>query len=183
MKRSCVFLVVTFSLAVLPAYGRLIIEDFEEGAGGGFDPAFNHTFVPHPGIVTPWWAFTTSYFAQDSYALVLAPVIDEVTFNLDPGEYVDWAGVRMDDECDGTCTVFAVIGTNDSRTFSASDDSWGPYDTTGLDLGEIIMVYLSSYHGAFDDLMIHVVPEPTTLPLLALGAVLATLYKRRRPAE
>lgn len=102
----------------------------------------------------------------------LAPAEDDVTFNLAPGEYVDWAGVTLLDYCGTGCTQFEVVGTEGSMTFqNTTVGEQETYDTTGLDLGEIVTVHLRSYEGLFNDLMINVVPEPATLELLMIGVL------------
>lgn len=145
-------------MTVAPAHGEIIVEDFDSNGSGGFDPAFNHWlyFPGEPGEPGYW----EIGFYGGSYVLWLYPATDEITFNLDEGDYADWGCVTLADWCGIGCTTAEFIGTLDSVTFSNEYIGELEYfDTTGLELGEIVMVRLTSYEGFFDDLSLNVVPR------------------------
>jgi hypothetical protein len=165
--------IVLAGVLASPLRGAILVEDFEDGGAGGFDPAFKHQLLPVPPN-------TEAYWELDGAVLWLYPAIDEVTFNLAPGQHVEWASVTLvDHDPGGSITGVEFVGTAGSVTFPAVQVGVEEtYDTTGLNLGEIQMIRLASYEGWFDDLTIDVVPEPATAMLLALTGL--ALPRRRR---
>jgi hypothetical protein len=156
-QRIPTMVAAVFAMISAPAYGELIVEDFESNGGGGFDPAFNHLlYYPGDPGEPGYWDID---FYWGSYVLWLYPATDEITFNLAEGEYAAWGSVMLGDFCGVGCTTAEFIGTLDSVTFS-NEFIGEPeyYDTTGLELGEIIIVRLTSYEGLFDDLTVEVLP-------------------------
>ncbi len=160
------------------------VEDFEypKPASNTFtNGVFQHNIVPHAGMQpgSEHWDISDAGPPPSGNALDLWPAVDEVTFNLAAGEYVDYAAVDAIDW--GGNTTFEVIGTLGTYSVPFTYNGmnhWTTVDTTGQNLGEITMIKLSSYEGAFDNLTINVVPEPTTLLLLSFGG-LALMRKRR----
>lgn len=176
MRATAITALVTI-LALAPAgsaVADILIEDFEDpGGGGAFDPAFNHVLHDVGDPNSP------GFWELDGEVLWLYPATDEVTFNLGPGEYVDWAEVTLADFCGVGCTSVEFIGTAGSMLFeNVSVSAEETYNTTGLGLGEITGVVLTSYEGRFDNLTINVVPEPATAVLLTLTSA---LRRRRGP--
>ena len=160
------------------------VEDFEyatPGSNSFTNGIFNHNILP------PIWGqsgdehWEISDFGPypSGTALELCPAIDEITFNLGPGEYVDYAAVDCADYASNT--TFEVIGTLGTYSVLIESDFWNDWDfvdTTGQTLGEITMIKLISDEAAFDNLTINVVPEPTTLLLLGLGTLGLTRKRR-----
>ena len=177
------FFVLIISLVLSsPAGAALYVEDFEYETPAQNDFAngvFQHSILPpaggQPG--SEWWLITNDFVNPppiSGNALFLAPAIDEITFDLGVGEYVNYAAIDFVDW--GGNTTFEVIGTLDTYSVSILPGNWTSADTSGQNLGQITMVKLSSYEGAFDNLTINVVPEPATFLLFGFGA--AFLRKR-----
>ncbi|GAG80673.1 unnamed protein product [marine sediment metagenome] len=171
------FALITCLMLSSPAPAVVYVENFEDDSNptepGFASSIFNHNILPVDG-----WGLLDDVGPPfpSGYALYLWPAIDEITFDLGPGEYVDYAAIDFQDW--GGATTFDVIGTLDSFSVQTSSSAWQTVDTTGQNLGQITMVRLSSYEGGFDNLTINVVPEPATILLFGLGT-LAVLRKRR----
>jgi hypothetical protein len=158
------------------------VEDFEyeKPAQNDFtNGIFQHSIELKPPLDYLFWDITDDSVPPppDCNFLLLAPAIDEITFALDPGEYVDYASIEF---CDyANSTIFEVTGTLGRYTSEIfwNGGTWESADTCGQPLGQITMIRLISSEGGFDNLTINVVPEPSTLLLLSLGA--AFLRKRR----
>ena len=164
-----------------PAIAVQYTEDFDYATTSNSftDGIFQHNIVPVSGYPDAYWDISDYELPPSSKALQLWPAIDEITFNLAPGEYVDYVAIDSVDQ-DGD-TTFEVIGTLDTYSvpiISIGWNSWVSVNTTGQNLGEITMIRLSSYEGAFDNLTINVVPEPATLLLFSLGGLI--LRRRHR---
>ena len=95
---------------------------------------------------------------------------------MEPGQYVDYA--RVDLVNGGGSNSFEAIGQGSYIVQDTPFLQWQTADTTGQDLGQITMVKLLAYEGAFDNLTINVVPEPFSLVLLGIGGLI--LAHRRR---
>lgn len=184
-KLDNLFLALIIGLILTaPAMAVQHVEDFEyetPGSNSFTNGVFQHNILPptggQPG--SEHWEISDVGLPPSGNALDLWPAIDEITFNLDPGEYVDYAAVDSVDW--GGNTTFEVIGTLDTYLVSIISGSWNDWvsvDTTGQNLGEITMVKLISNEGAFDNLTINVVPEPATLLLLGLGSLGLTRKQR-----
>jgi hypothetical protein len=178
------------------AVAELYVEDFEYEKPGRNDftnGVFQHNILPIPPLNLPVWDI--SNFGSppaDSNALDLWPAIDEITFDLGPGEYIDYVSLDVISwAADTTVEVYHDVYFNNGSSTQGEleiqcmpDHGWNSEDTGFLrdiyldcDRIEIYKVILSSSEGGFDNLTINVVPEPATLLLFGLGA--AFLRKRR----
>lgn len=173
------FFVLIISLMLSsPAVALMYVEDFEYDKPDQNDftnGVFNHNIMPMPPLNSPFWDISDFGSPPSGNALDLWPAADEVTFNLSLGEYVDYVSIDFIDWLGDT--TFEVFGTLDTYSVSILPGGWTSADTSGQNLGQITMVKLSSYEGAFDNLTINVVPEPATFLLFGLGA--AFLRKKR----
>ena len=70
---------------------------------------FQHNIVPMPGLGSIGWEISDFGSPPSGNALGLWPAIDEITFNLDPGDYVDYIAIDSVDW--GGNTTFEVIGS------------------------------------------------------------------------
>jgi len=157
-----------------PALSVLYVEDFEDDSNpslpGFASEIFQHNIVPIPGVGYAVWEISDIVSPPSGNALNLWPALDEITFDLGPGEYVDYASIDFADWGGGT--TFRVIGTLGTYSAFAPMQGWGSANTDEPIFGQITMIKLSSFEGGFDNLTINVVPEPATLLLLGLGAAL-----------
>ena len=188
-----IILSVCFSLLILfstPALCVQYVEDFEDdsnpGQHGFASEVFQHNMLPpeggQPGDED--WEITARGALRPN-VLRMYPAIDEVTFSLNPGEYVDYVGVDFIDWSTGGYTTFEAIGTLGTYSSTTSEwmdpmePDWPFVDTSQANIGQITMVKLITAEGGFDNLVINVVPEPTTLSL-AVVLLLAIAIRQRR---
>jgi len=186
-------LVVSFILSS-PAVAEIYLEDFnyEKPDQNDFtNGVFNHSIEELPPLDIPLWDISDEWSPPDGTALNLWPAVDEITFNLDPGEYIDYVSVDVISWADDTTVkvyydVYFNGGSTQGETIAEIPSGWDwgyplefdPGDFFyGEDRIEIYEVILSSSQAGFDNLTINVVPEPATLLLFGIGA--AFLQKRR----
>jgi len=181
-KIDKMFLVLIISLLMsAPAIATQYTEGFEyhtPDSNTFTSGIFQHNIVPMPPVDYTSWDISTFGSPPSGNALDLWPAIDEVTFDLNQGEYIDYASIQLSDYSNGT--TFEVTGSLGTYTLTIpfNGGSWEFADTTGQNIGNITMVRLMSYEGMFDNLTVNVLPEPSTVLLLSMGS-LAVLRKRR----
>jgi hypothetical protein len=176
-KKYLLCVVSVVLLITMPAYSVQYIDEFEyaKPATTSFvaEGVFQHNIVPIPTANHVGWDID-DWPTHDGNSLDLYPAIDEVTFLLGPGEYVEYASVDLVNG--GGSNSFEAIGTQGSYMVQDTPFlQWQTADTTGENLGQIIMVKLLAYEGAFDNLTINVVPEPFSLGLMGIGGLILAL--------
>ncbi len=178
-----------------PAMAVLQVDDFEVGEVGGFDnPVFVHNIGPDElyQYAPVFNGFYVGSPISPNHALFLSPGTDYITFNLNAGEFVDYASVwalRVVPYDEGVTMLHAIGVDSTGRPLEytvaapapTGSAEWVFLDTTGAGFAEITEVRLTGLSKShFDDLAINVVPEPATLGMLALGAGALAWMKRRR---
>jgi len=105
---------------------------------------------------------------------------DEITFSFEPDQYIESASISLNG-MNGPAT-FIATGTEEtfSTTASVHHGGWITADTSTspVNIGAITTITLLGFNGQFDDLMINTVPEPATILLFGLGALV--LRRRHR---
>jgi len=152
---------------------------------------FHHSIEELPPMDLPIWDISDEWSPPDGTALNLRPALDEITFDLEPGEYIDHFSIDIISwTTDTNCVAYYDIYFDDFTTQGETiiqcmpGHGWLSADPGnirdvyfGCDRIEIYKVILSSSEGGYDNLTINVVPEPATLLLFGLGA---TFLRKRR---
>jgi hypothetical protein len=154
---------------------RIFVEDFSDASGhAAFDPLFNHSCVD---LAPMWWDImgTAPGLALYSYH------VDTITFNLQP----DWSVIGASVESYTGPSSARFIGTDDTTVFAEEMMPTDPpflWHASADDIGRITAIELSALQGFFDNVTIEVfvVPEPSTVVLLATGLVVAIVGLARR---
>ena len=149
------------------------IEDFMEDGEPGFDPLFNHDFHGYNGQ-DPSWTF---WFER---ILIYSQTTDEITFNLTSGQSVAYASLDIT----GGGGEVHFVGSDGELSFSNDDmPEIVTYEANRNEIGSIVAIKLSSWQGVFDNVTIHVVPEPSAAAaciLLCVFGCLARVDRWRR---
>jgi hypothetical protein len=162
------------------AQAETIVEDFGRPSEPGFDGFFLHSLI-NPPPANAFWEFTDqqSLASPGNYELFLAPATDNIRFATSPSQFVDFAAVTVTDYCGLGCTSVTFVGAAGTKEFKNSAVGVSQiFDTIGLNLGAINQIVLTSAEGAFDNLTVNVVPEPSTFLLAVLAAAAGLLSAR-----
>ena len=178
---TCVYLIL---LLTSLAKGTYHIEGFEypkpDSNSFSYD-IFQHNIMPQPGLDYVSWNISDYGSPPSGNALQLWPAIDEITFTLAPGQYINYISYELINWTEETTVEISLEQCFLVGTFYAKGE-WYFCDSTDWHeewMGGIIKVRLISDEGAFDNITVNVVPEPTTITLFALGCVI--LRRRRKP--
>ena len=158
--------------------GTIIVEDFEDGAAGGYDPFIDYQLVS-PG--EPVARLVNDFISPPGHILFLSRnTVARLTFNTTPAQSIASASVDFGDSSGGgAATVVEFVGEDGVGQFSRKNAPMTTVDTTGLGLGRIVQVNLyGSLESMFDNIVLEVVPEPRGLVLIGMTAVLLTCRKR-----
>jgi hypothetical protein len=154
-------LALIWTLTPLDSHAYILVEDFSDGTGPGFDPAFGHSFSAISTNESHGFIDDSLAFPAGEWALALWSYQDYIAFTLAPDSPPDFASV-----------IVVTFGDSLLEVLES-------FDTTGLGLDDIVSVDRSSSEVAFDDLVINAIPEPSTTSLLGLGLVGITAVRRR----
>ncbi len=155
-------------------------EDFEdENGNGAFDPAFIHTIGPYTGDPTAhfYWYLANHDYNPHPPVLQLVPASDYITFVLAEGQYVSYASATMDYTAEGKISFFGTTGVITYDSYSHGP-GWHTYDADISQIGEIYAIQLDSAKGLFDDIILTVVPEPSTWALFICGVVMVVISRK-----
>jgi hypothetical protein len=200
--RIALCLLALLSITPLVHAVDIYVEDFEDDNLGNTVGAFATAVFVH-NVVGP-----NSFITDDNFSIAVPPSLhhqffmgagtggigattDDITFVLPAGQYVTYASVEMTGTGGGAAGV-TFMGDLGSASFNTTaQDLYQFFDTTSLNLGKITQITLNfpllpdppgpGPEALYDDITIHVVPEPSSW-ILAAGALLglAGLSRRRR---
>lgn len=143
------------------ASAALITEDFVDNLGNdAFDPAFNHTL--------------TNGAVLSGGEVVMVPGQDVMTFNLAPGQFVQFASVTA---TSNNVDVIVEFFSDTTSVTLMTDAFGGTVDTSGTGLSQISMIRVQGFESALTEVVIDVVPEPTSVFVLGVG-VLGVITRR-----
>lgn len=167
-----------------------LVEDFQDDSNPSL-PGFGSSVFVHNFVGSNYLLKDPTPVIPPSPAHALfmgAATTDSVTFTLLAGQSVDSASVWMTGTGGGAAGV-TFFGTNKSLDFSTTvQDSFQQFSVTPADnLGEITGILLGAplpplgpgQEAYYDDITIHVVPEPSALGFLPLALLAVQRYRRR----
>jgi hypothetical protein len=152
------------------------VEDFEDDQGGtGFDPLFVHQFTRDDGEPAYRLYDNSTYYPEHGVSLNLeGGTQDAISFNLSPIDKIVYASVdfiTQYDPFENDRWAVDFIGTSGMQTIYLYYPGT-QYETIGIGsdtVGAITEIRLRlPGEGYFDNITIHVIPEPTIL-LFALS--------------
>ena len=177
------FVLMALSLCSAVQADVIYIEDFEDYQGNaGFDPLFNHSFNG-----ASWSIIDSSYYPENGEVLMLhQQTEDHVTFNLPPGQHITYASVDAwvwnSPALDNDYSI-DFVGQNGVETvFLEHTEDYQPFGMSSEAIGYIteIRLHSSTAESFYDNITIHVVPEPSCFMLLLIGIVISCASLLRR---
>ena len=173
-RRLALFLLVFLSLAAGAPFAAAEMvyytEDFTNDGEPGFDPMFNHEItepVGLPAIVYPTWRISE----LDGSLGLFYGTLDRVTFNLSPGESVEYAAVEIPAHYWRTAGDVTFIGTD--GTWQTSGDDYGKtlLEVSSSQIGTIQAIELYGLQLGCGSITIGTIPEPRTCLMVVCGAL------------
>lgn len=170
------------------------VEDFEDDILGNTVAGYATTVFTHN------FAGTNFFLTDDSFSPAIPPSLhhqlfmgadttDLITFTLPAGSVVDYASLWMTGTGGGRASVeFVDANLLTLRFETLSQDVYQFFDTTGSGLGDIIAIVLNvpppppfspGMEALYDDITIHVIPEPST-GVLSIVALAGLGWRARR---
>lgn len=170
-----------------PAEVTVYVEDFEDGAGNpAFDPMFSHEITASPYAEPMLYRELRSLPSSPGtgIALFLAPAQDTVTFSLLPGQEIVYVSVDANIFSSGGTekTSIDFIGRDDTfRVLLGSPCEWKTITASSSGIGPIQEIQMRSLEGYFDNITIHVIPEPSLVVMALAGMLIClTMINRRK---
>ncbi len=160
--------------------GRIVVEDFEDGTVGAFDPFINYQFKDTAEVSA---RLVADFFSPPGYLLFLSRNTSGIlTFNTLPTQTIASVSLEYADYSGGSAPTFVEF-VGEARTAQFTIKNAGPItiSTAGLDLGSINEIrLLGSLESSFDNIVLEVVPEPSTVTMIVGLMLSANLGCRRR---
>ena len=183
------FVLMALSLAaVVQADVSIYVEDFEEGGEPGFGYPFDHTFEISPYLTGSATEPTWGFFADPNKGTVLAlgSAQDSVTFQLSFNQAVvyasvdaqSWANPNINDDDKYSIDFLGENGSH--RIYLPGGSDWNTFEMSSNEIGSIWCIQLRGLESRFDNITIHVVPEPSITPLALIGFTFFLIFYRCR---
>jgi hypothetical protein len=141
---------------------------------------FNHSIIPVPDLTYSAWDISDHSSPPSGNALQLWPAIDEITFNLQPGQYIDYVSCdRINWAKETVMEIYCEDGMIRDKLYATGIWYFSETEEEALEMiGPVTKIRLISSEGAFDNLTVNVVPEPAAILFLSLGGVILTKRKK-----
>ena len=185
MNNWRVLTTTTLACVATASFALIETEGFD-GPGMTFDnPFFQHNFQTVPGT-SLFWEIIDWDFQSAPQSLFLAVAEDNITFDTDPGEFVQHAQIWVKSEYGYAEVTFnGLDGSNnvitDTLTFNQGVTGWHLAESHA-GFAVVTDMQLIGYEGVFDDLQADAVPEPATMTLLGLGVAAIAARRKRKLA-
>ena len=184
------FVLMALSLAaVVQADVSIYVEDFEEDGGPGFGYPFDHTFEISPystgSVTTPNWEFLESQNHGTVLALGAATQ-DSITFQLPANQTVvyasvdaqSWANPNINDDDKYSIDFLGENGSQ--RIYLPGGSAWNTFEISSDEIGSVWCIQLRGVESRFDNITIHVIPEPSMTSLILIGFTFFLIFYKRR---